>query len=285
MDIAKTKDPFRIGGTDAATIMGANKFQTLLELWQIKTGRRPKPDLKDNEKVQWGIRLEAPVLAAVLEKYGIPLDPTKQQIWLEDGIRVGYLDYQPDEDTIIEIKTAGQYSADEWEHGIPEYYLWQIVHYFGLTKATKAIVACLIGGQKLVIHELHRDDELIKMLHAAEAEFYRLCKYDTEPEQYVNDEPVQTFDMDAQVESLAIQYVELNKGIKAMETNLSVVKKALSALVGQNREQVGESFRVSYKYIPTSKVDLDLLCEENKIDKAKYTTSAGYFRLDVKEKK
>ena len=83
----------RIGGSDAATIMGANRWKTLLQLWQEKTGRKPKDDLSEKESVQWGIKLEPIVLQSVLDSLGLPLEPDKQQVWLEqDQIKIAALD-------------------------------------------------------------------------------------------------------------------------------------------------------------------------------------------------
>lgn len=274
----------RIGGSDAATIMGANRWKTLLQLWQEKTGRKPKDDLSEKESVQWGIKLEPIVLQSVLDSLGLPLEPDKQQVWLEQDWRCGYLDYQISPDHIVEIKTSGHWSEDEWKHGIPEYVRWQVVHYFALCQAHVATVACLVGGQTLYVHSMHRDEAEIEALLRAEQEFYDLMVSDTEPVMIAPPEPVQTYTMDEQVEHLALQYLELSKTEKAVAADKDVVKKALAALVGANREQRSETgLCVSYKHITQTRVDVDALCADNGIDKADYLKTTSFYRLDVKE--
>ena len=101
-----------IDGTDAATIMNANRFQNILELWQIKTGRRPKPDLSDNEKVKWGKKLETIIITDILEDRGLEFDETYHNYELREGYRVGYVDYYLNDDEFIEAKTTSEYYLD-----------------------------------------------------------------------------------------------------------------------------------------------------------------------------
>ena len=37
-----------IGGSEAGAVLGVNKYQTNLDLWELKTGRKEAPDLSDN---------------------------------------------------------------------------------------------------------------------------------------------------------------------------------------------------------------------------------------------
>ena len=43
-----------IGGSEAGCVLGVNKYQSNVELWELKTGRREAPDLSDNAAVQFG---------------------------------------------------------------------------------------------------------------------------------------------------------------------------------------------------------------------------------------
>jgi predicted phage-related endonuclease len=43
-----------IGGSDAAAVLGMNPWMSNTELWEIKTGRRKKTFLDDNEFVKYG---------------------------------------------------------------------------------------------------------------------------------------------------------------------------------------------------------------------------------------
>lgn len=277
--------PFRIGGSDAPTIMEANKWSNPLELWQIKTKRVDKPDLSGKSSIQWGQKLEEIVIKEALAKLGIDeFDPAKREVWLEQEYRVGYLDYQISEDHFIEAKTTSQYMEKDWEKGVPEYYLWQIMHYFALTSATRATVACLVGGQELYIHDVHRDEALIAALLDKEAEFYSYCLNDTEPPMAAPSEGA-VLTLQADVERLAMRYLDLSADSKAIEGEKDVIKKAIQSLVGKDNEQVGSNLRVTYKYNEMTKVDVDRMCAEHNIDVSKYQTKSGYYRLDVRKVK
>ena len=43
----------RIGGSEAACIVGMNPYQTNVELWEYKTGRRVVEDISDKHFTKW----------------------------------------------------------------------------------------------------------------------------------------------------------------------------------------------------------------------------------------
>ncbi len=61
-----------IGSSDAAAAVGLNPYQSMLELWMIKTGRdsqMPKPDVEDESSpMYWGKILE-PIVAQHYSKH------------------------------------------------------------------------------------------------------------------------------------------------------------------------------------------------------------------------
>ena len=57
-DWLKARQNQGIGGSEAGTVLGLNKYQTNVDLWELKTGRKEAPDLSDNEAVMFGKRAE-----------------------------------------------------------------------------------------------------------------------------------------------------------------------------------------------------------------------------------
>ncbi len=283
-----TQQAIYIGGSDAATIMGANKYQSPLELWQIKTGRRPRPDLTDKSSVQWGIRLERPILQHLMNELSIPINDDNCQVRLEQGFRVGVLDYQIDDENFIEIKTTGYFAGKDWENGVPEYYLWQVYHYFGLMPAAKkAVVACLIGGQDFVTHEIYRTkdvDDYINVLWQQEQEFYLNCINDEAPVRMVATETM-NIDMEPDVEVKVEEYFRVNEQKKALEKQLEELRIGVAALIGQNRAAIGTRYKASYKYIATSTVDWKAIVRDYRIPVDNYSKESGYFKLDIRRQK
>jgi predicted phage-related endonuclease len=75
---------------------------------------------------------------------------------------------------LLECKTTSVFNADQWDDGeLPYAALLQVHHAFAITGLSKAYVPALIGGQRFVISEVDRDDELIDLVINLEAEFWR----------------------------------------------------------------------------------------------------------------
>ncbi|MCY1261613.1 putative phage-type endonuclease [compost metagenome] len=178
-----------IGGSDAAAAVGLNPYKSQLELWLEKTGRDadlPKPDPNDTtEAVYWGTLLEPIVAAAYTQQTGhrvrkvnaVLQHPTIPFMLANlDREVVGAPNVQ-----ILECKTAGEFGARHWQNGVPEYVQLQVQHQLAVTGKLAADVAVLLCGQKLEVHRIERDDDLIVRLIPLEAQFWRYVETDTPP--------------------------------------------------------------------------------------------------------
>jgi predicted phage-related endonuclease len=72
-------------------------------------------------------------------------------------------------DGLLEVKTVNAYKAGEWgrdgdEDAVPIHYQAQVMWYLGITRQPWADVAALIGGQRMIIRRVHRDDETINAM-------------------------------------------------------------------------------------------------------------------------
>lgn len=167
----------RIGGSDAAAIMGLNPWRTAMDVWLEKTGEFTRDD-EDNEKMYWGTVLEAVVAEEFTRRTGLKtrrrnaiLQSRKHPVMIAnvDRLVVG-------ERAGLECKTTGLYNADDWLIGIPEYYYPQVQHYMAVTGYDTWYVAVLIGGQEFKYYKIARDDYFIRQLIEAETEFWHLVK-------------------------------------------------------------------------------------------------------------
>jgi putative phage-type endonuclease len=178
-----------IGGSDAAAAVGLNPYISQLELWLDKTGRnaglaRPDP-IDTSEPVYWGNLLEPIVAAAYTQQTGnrvrkvnaVLQHPTVPYMLANlDREIVGVPGVQ-----ILECKTAGEFGARLWRDGVPEYVQLQVQHQLAVTGKRAADVAVLLCGQRLEVHRIERDDELIARLMLLEAAFWRYVETDTPP--------------------------------------------------------------------------------------------------------
>ena len=83
---------------------------------------------------------------------------------------------------ILEIKTAGFYSAQQWEDGVPVAYQCQVLHQLAVTGHAWADVAVLIAGQEFRIYRIERDDDKIADLIQREAQFWSWVANDQQPD-------------------------------------------------------------------------------------------------------
>jgi len=170
-----------IGGSDAAVIMGVSPWTSLMDLWLEKTGQYVE-DI-DSESMYWGRVLEAVIakefairnklkirrVNAILQHPDYPY-----MIANVDRVIVGRKEG-------LEIKTGHEFSSQHWENGVPAYYYAQVQHYMAVTGFKLWHIAVLIGGNKYEQFVVHRSEDYINELIAAEAEFWKLVEERTPP--------------------------------------------------------------------------------------------------------
>lgn len=171
-----------IGGSDAGSVLGMNKYKSAYALWCEKTGRIHKNI--DNERMRFGRDAEAYVARRWEEetgkkcrKSGFSFQSVDHPFMLAnvDRLVVG-------EDAGLEIKTTSEYNKDMYQKGnIPPQYYAQCMHYMAVTGLSKWYIAIYIPGVDLYCYEVIRSDEEINALIEAEEEFWNCVENDIEP--------------------------------------------------------------------------------------------------------
>lgn len=175
-----------IGSSDAAAAIGLSSYKCSLSLWLEKTGRQPPEDLSEKEAVVWGTVME-PVLAKMYaERTGRKVRRVNAVLQHpEHPFMLANLDREVITESgtgILEIKTAGFYSAQQWEDGVPVAYQCQVLHQLAVTGHVWADVAVLIAGQEFRIYRIERDDDKIADLIQREAQFWSWVANDQQPD-------------------------------------------------------------------------------------------------------
>ena len=277
----------RIGGSDAATVMNANPWSNILELWQIKLGIIPKPDLSDNLSVKRGNQFEEFVILDVLNELNLGgIDKARREVPVSnpEGDKVGYLDYQIDDETFIEAKTTRAFNK-AWNEHVPEYNYWQIVHYFHcLPNAKKCYAACMIGGHETKIYEVHRNEEHISMLVEAEDIFLENLRTGTMPIlPELPDEPEgATYNMGTQVAQLCEMYLDAHEQASYWDKLKKEYGAALRDSVGKGNEQIGAFFKASFKASTKKSFDKARLFKDYPdIKEDDYTTESTTYKISI----
>lgn len=182
-----------IGGSDAAAICGQDRWRSAFEVWLDKTAAPNLPDDEMSEAAEWGLLLEPVVREQTAKRQQVAIAPapflvasTTHPFMLAnlDGLAWELRDPQIDPpEGVYEGKTAGVWTADGWEaDGVPDSYLLQGMHYLAVTGLDWLIFGVLIGGQRLEVRRVERDDALIDHLVTIETAFWQRVLDRTPPD-------------------------------------------------------------------------------------------------------
>lgn len=294
-----------IGGSDAAAAVGLNPYKSMLELWLEKTGRDAdleKPDPTDTtHPVYWGTLLEPIVAAAYTQQTGnrvrkvnaVLRHPTVPYMLANlDREIVGVAEVQ-----ILECKTAGEFGARAWREGVPEYVQIQAQHQLAVTGKQAAHVAVLLCGQKLDVHRIERDDELITKLIELESRFWQYVESDTPPPGDGSDSADRAlrclfprdagttvdFSDDRTLSAAFADLVSVRADIETREQLESKLKQTLQQAMGDVSRAIFETGEVSWKRSKDSSgVDLKkLLADQPELQRQYAITKPGSRRFLV----
>lgn len=170
-----------IGGSDVAAICGLDPWRSPLDVWLDKTGRGTGFD--GNAATLWGNLLEPVVAEHFAATTGLEVSPFEHVLAHDEH---AWMLANPDRavgaDGILEIKTTGYHNADEWDDDeVPARALLQLQHYLAVTGRRRGWIAVLINTSDYRHRQVDRDDELVDMLIAREAEFWSYVVADTPP--------------------------------------------------------------------------------------------------------
>lgn len=181
----------RIGGSDAAAILGMNPYRTNVELWEIKTGQLVPEDISDKPYVKFGT--EAEMHMRELFKLDFPeyqVFYEENNMWVNDRYPFahasldGWLVDQEGRKGIWECKTTNilqSMQKEKWKDRIPDNYYIQILHYMLVTEAEFAVLKVRLRYEfdgeiyvQVKHYKIERTDvtEDIKYLEAAERKFW-----------------------------------------------------------------------------------------------------------------
>jgi putative phage-type endonuclease len=177
-----------IGGSDIATILGVNPYKSARRLWAELSGLMDREDISGKMAVKMGHKLEPVVAELFTEETGLKV--RKNNFILQHDIydyMYANIDREvilPDgEKAVLEIKTAGSFSKSQWQGDkVPMQYMAQVQYYLAITGLQKAYMAVLIGGQEFEWWTIDRNEETIKQIEEAAADFWHCVETGNEPE-------------------------------------------------------------------------------------------------------
>lgn len=228
-----------IGGSDAGAIVGLDEYKTPYSLWAEKTGKTE--GFGGNISTKVGTYLEELVAKMFTEETGKKVR-RKNATLVNDQYPFACANvdrFLVGERSLLECKTSTSLPVMKKIRGgeYPERWYCQMTHYLAVTGLDKAYLAVLINNREFKVYELERDEDEIKALMDAEAEFWTHVKNDTPPSftgldpdsealkvvysnTIANDEAIQLLGRESDIENLLAlkaQKKELDKSIKYYE--------------------------------------------------------------------
>lgn len=296
-----------IGGSDAGIIMGANRYETPLSLWMLKTGRSEPRE--GSEATEMGSLLEPFIRRELVEPYLL------EHEWA-DGIRIiepaamyrslthewmlantdGFIEL---DGTLcgLEIKTGNSYQLQHWKDGrVPETYWWQVQHYMAVTGLTTWIVFGVIGNRRIV-RRIEADEAAIEELTEHEKNFWALVErndplwapiatgHDRDMDALMELGSPQTEDTaDLEPVELSLRrYIDLGEQLKDVKEQRERAKQLVLQQMGNARYgQVG-NLQVTFSRYTVARLDAKRLKAERPEIAAEYTKETETGRLSVKE--
>ena len=254
-----------LGGSDAAAVIGLNRWRTQLQVWAEKTGEIEPPDLSDNKYVKMGNKLEPLVCDLFTEETGLKVRRVNETIYHP---KYKFLAANIDrklvgEDTILEVKTTSAYKSKEWDADeMPIEYIVQVMHYLAVTGYKKAYLAVLIGGNDFRYKEIQRDEKAIAELVKKEVDFWQnyvvpkvmpmqvsAADSDVLLGLFPTAETGTEVKLDNEVDSVIEQLESAKQDYNAANSLVNKLKNQLKAHIKENEIGVSPLYRITWKNV------------------------------------
>lgn len=292
-----------IGSSDAAAAVGLSPYRSQLELWMEKTNRSPGYQPADlDDPTYWGTLLEPMVASAYSDRTGRKVRKVNAVLQHPSfNFMLANIDREvvgSPEVQILECKTAGEFGSRLWRDGVPEYIQLQVQHQLAVTGKHAADVAVLLCGQKLEIHRIERDEDIIARLVVLETRFWEFVENDVPPpadgsesaatalrQLYQGNSTILDFTGNSALSRAFTDLVVLRDELDAKERQAEVLKQALQQAMGDASRAVFATGEVTFKRSKDgSALDKKRLAQECPDIVARYTvTRPGSRRFVIVE--
>jgi putative phage-type endonuclease len=149
-----------IGGSEISAVVGLNPYMSNVDLWEIKTGKRPQEDISEKPYVKYGTQAEMHLRGLFrLDFPQFTVEYVDNNSWTNSKYEWaqasldGWLTDQNGRKGILEIKTTEILNAaqrEKWKDKIPQNYYCQSLFYMAVVEAE----FCVLKAQlKTVIDE------------------------------------------------------------------------------------------------------------------------------------
>jgi putative phage-type endonuclease len=179
-----------VTSTESAALFGMSPYLTHFDLWHRKHSG-VVPEFKTNDRMNWGNRLEAAIAYGIAEEQGWKVAPLKEYMRDPDARMGSSFDFvitSMGEPAHLEIKNVDYLAfRDGWlEHEdgtieAPEHIEMQVQHQMAVSGFRQSFIGAFIGGNRGVVIERQRDEDVIAAIRAKVAAFWKTVDAGQEP--------------------------------------------------------------------------------------------------------
>ena len=284
----------RIGGSDAASIIGMNSYSSPYTVWADKLGKLPPKE--DNEAMRIGRDLEDYVAKRFTEETGKKVR-RENNILINPDIPFAHANVDRmivGEDAGFEAKTTSILNLKKFKNGeYPENYYVQCVHYLMVTGCKKWYLGVLVLGVEFKRFEIERDEAEIEALRKSEEEFWEYVKAGEAPMADGSDstsETLKTIYPESNGETVSLmayendlqQYMTLSSLLDDVKKQKEEVANRIKAFMQEASKGESTKYKVTWPSSIRSTFDHKRFAEDNPgIDLTDYykSTSTRTFKV------
>lgn len=257
-----------VTSTESSALFGMSPYMTRFELWHNKRAGMQSA-FSSNERMDWGNRLEAAIAHGMAEDHGWEIRPLKEYM-RDPDLRMGSsFDYVitnlPGGPAHLEIKNVDLYAfkdgwaEDDWGLQAPEHIEMQVQHQMAVSSFKRSFIGALVGGNRTVVIERKRDEEVIAGIKQRIAKFWASVDAGQEPapsmpedadavirlHQYAQPGKILDASNDANI-AMLVARIRVAKTQKANgEEDEKIAKAELLAAIGDAEKVMGSDWTIS----------------------------------------
>lgn len=293
-----------ITSTESASLFGMSPYATAFEIWHRKHSNL-EAEFTKNERMAWGNRLESAIAYGIAEERGWEIEPMKDYMRLPDERIGASFDFRilnlPGGPAHLEIKNVDYLAfRDGWsdeagELAAPEHIEMQVQHQMLVSGYNRAFVGALVGGNRHVVIEYERRDDVIRSIRQRIAKFWKSVDDHDEPppvmpedaeavirlHQYAEPGKVLDATTDSEIVEMVQHYQLAKLAEKNAKERADVLKAELLIAIGDAEKVIGPDWSLSTGIVsgtPATVID------ESMIGKT-YGGRDGYRALRVNKRK
>ena len=282
-----------IGGSDAAAIVGLDRYRSPFDVYADKLGLRP--EIPDNEAMRQGRDLEQYVAERFMEATGKKVRRRNAMLQHpEYPFMIADIDrWVVGESAGLECKTTSVLNRAKFSQGeFPPSYYVQCMHYMAVTGAERWYLAVLVLNKAFHVFTIERDEAEIAALVQAEKHFWEehvLKQIPPAPDGSESTSEIikQLFPEARESAEIALfgyeykiqQYLELDAKVKVFESERDKLKQEIQLAMADAEIGRAQGYIVEWKNQTRQTLDTQRLKKEQAEIYTKYLKPAQTVRM------